>query len=99
MHLTPIKRHALKVVVAAQTPRLVKCRGGFRPATGPGAASEIINLRTIRALEADQLIRLDDEQFPSEANLTPRGLDAAREIYADTPKAERVEHLAKAVLQ
>ena len=99
MHLTPLKAHAIKVVVAAQTPRLVKCRGGFRPATGPGADSEVINLRTIRALEADQLIRLDDELFPSEANLTPRGLDAAREIYGNTPRADQVEQLAKAVLQ
>jgi len=98
MQLTPLKCHALKALVAHQAPALVKCRGGFRPSTQPADGGDVIHVRTVRALEADQLLEFDDAQFPSEARLTPRGIDAAREAVGPR-RAHQVEQLAKAVLQ
>lgn len=97
MQLTPLKSHALKTFLTNQSPALVRCRGGFKPASGPTADATVINVRTIRALEADQLVRLDDAMFPSEVRITPRALDVAREAFPQ--RGTQIDALAKVVVQ
>lgn len=78
MHITPKIRSALDALAGTPDARLVRCRGGYRPANATGP---IITTRTINAMERDWLVELIGP-FHSAAVLTRKGRQATANITA-----------------